>query len=65
VCPYCAKAKKFLNLAGAKFHAEELNQRPDGDDIKNALHKSITGCETVPQVFIHGKFIGTILSTLC
>jgi glutaredoxin-related protein len=50
-----------LAEAGANAHVEELNTRQDGDALLDALNKSVTGWESVPQVFIKGKFIGTNL----
>jgi hypothetical protein len=51
-------------IAGSIFFFQELDKRSDGDAIKDALKEHITGCETVPQVFIHGKFIGTFSASL-
>ena len=35
-----------------------LAQRNDGDALIAALNESVTQWESVPQVFINGKFIG-------
>ncbi|KAG9398683.1 hypothetical protein AC1031_014467 [Aphanomyces cochlioides] len=56
-CPYCVLAKKVLTSVNAKYEVVEIDNLPNGDDIFYAL-VSKTGCETVPQVFIGGTFIG-------
>ena len=35
----------------------QLNTRPDGPALQNALHE-MTGMRTVPSVWVGGKFIG-------
>eukprot|EP00884_Botryococcus_braunii_P018640 jgi/Botrbrau1/545/Bobra.0010s0020.1 len=58
-CPYCKKAKAALSelLPPGKIAALELDLRPDGDNIQDALAQ-LTGGRSVPRVFIGGKFIG-------
>jgi len=56
-CPFCHKAKKALNDAGATYEVMELDKRDDGDSIQDIL-QSMTGGRSVPRVFIDGKFIG-------
>mmetsp|Transcript_30474 Transcript_30474/g.96913 ORF Transcript_30474/g.96913 Transcript_30474/m.96913 type:complete len:125 (+) Transcript_30474:215-589(+) len=61
-------AKESLTKAGAEFIAVELDERDDdgneyddgptdGKDIQDALF-GMTRFQTVPQVFIGGKFVG-------
>mmetsp|Transcript_15679 Transcript_15679/g.36772 ORF Transcript_15679/g.36772 Transcript_15679/m.36772 type:complete len:464 (-) Transcript_15679:67-1458(-) len=56
-CPFCRKAKKALEKAGAEFTVVELDERDDGEDVQAALLDK-TGVKTVPQVFLGGRFIG-------
>jgi tellurite resistance protein len=56
-CPFCAKAKKALRSVGAHFQSIELDLRPDGDRVQEALVR-LTGQKTVPNVFINGQSIG-------
>lgn len=59
-CPYCSKAKRALQAAGAKdiMVVHELDHMDrKGGDIQNYLaHK--TGRRTVPSVFVGGENIG-------
>ncbi|CAK4184656.1 unnamed protein product [Aphanomyces euteiches] len=71
-CPYCVLAKKVLTSVNAKYEVVEIDNLPNGDDIFYALvsktgtslnfdelfRSMCVGCETVPQVFIGGNFIG-------
>ena len=52
-CPYCAKAKKLLSKH--QFDYEEISV---GKDATLRSLRAITGQETVPQIFIDGKYIG-------
>lgn len=52
-CPYCVRAKQLLSSKKAKF--TEITVKIDEDWEK--LEK-LTGRETVPQIFINGKYIG-------
>ncbi|CAL8462606.1 g2139 [Coccomyxa elongata] len=58
-CPYCKKAKDtlFSLLPKDAVDVEELDQRPDGDEIQDYLMQ-LTGGRSVPRVFIGGRFIG-------
>ncbi|KAG2486538.1 hypothetical protein HYH03_014839 [Edaphochlamys debaryana] len=58
-CPYCVKAKKALNtvLTPEQYTVVELEDRPDCDDMQDALGQ-VTGGRTVPRVFINGRFLG-------
>lgn len=53
-CPYCIRLKKDLSKSGIDFEEIDVESRSD-------LYKKLkeqTGHQTVPQVFIDGKFIG-------
>jgi len=52
-CPYCAKAKTLLTERGLQYEQLTL-----GEDITLTGFRAITNADTVPQVFINGKFIG-------
>ena len=56
-CPFCTKAKDILNAKGIKFHVEELDQIPIGQDIQDTL-KMMTGQNTVPNIYVKGKHLG-------
>ena len=53
-CPYCIKAKALLKEKGYRY--EEVRQSHDSATVR--VVRSITGQETVPQVFIDGEYIG-------
>ena len=53
-CPYCKKAKELLASKGLQF--EELTV---GVDVTIDMFRAITNSDTVPQVFIDGKNIGS------
>jgi glutaredoxin-like protein len=52
-CPFCAKAKNDLNAAGLAYEEILL-----GKDASITSLRAMSGKETVPQVFIGGKYIG-------
>jgi glutaredoxin-like protein len=52
-CPFCGKAKTLLTQKGLEF--EEISL---GKDATIRSVRAITGQDTVPQVFIGGKYIG-------
>lgn len=52
-CPFCVAAKEMLNNANMSFEEVVL-----GKDASLTSLKAMTGKETVPQVFIEGKYIG-------
>lgn len=53
-CPYCVRAKNFLNQRSIPF--EEVDLTGKHDEIR-AL-KEATHWKTVPQIFINGQLIG-------
>lgn len=56
-CPYCKRVKGLFRELGVRPTYYELDTRPDGGDIQDALLRH-TGIRSVPQVFVAGKFIG-------
>jgi len=56
-CPYCKKAKSYLNDLGFDFFTYELDIENDGKEVHEVI-KSITRQRTVPNIFINGRPIG-------
>ncbi|KAL3321250.1 Thioredoxin reductase 2, mitochondrial [Cichlidogyrus casuarinus] len=56
-CPFCIKLKQSLDDAQIKYGFVEIDKREDTARIQDLLN-STTGIRTVPQLFIHGQFIG-------
>ncbi|MCF6235303.1 MAG: glutathione peroxidase [Gammaproteobacteria bacterium] len=52
-CPFCAKAKGILRDANVDFEEIELNK-----NITVRAVRAATGSDTVPQVFVNGKYLG-------
>ena len=52
-CPFCAKAKAMLTEHGLSYDEIKL-----GKDAAMRTVRAVTGKETVPQIFIEGKYIG-------
>lgn len=55
VCPYCVKAKAYLKGLGVT-EIHEINI--EGDDTLKSEMISLSGRQTVPQIFIGNKHIG-------
>ncbi len=55
-CPYCANARNLLN--SNKIDYEERDITPDAFNMRDKLAKMSGGERTVPQVYIHGKYMG-------
>ncbi len=53
-CPYCAKAKKLLDKAGISYEEIPVSNK----DITSRTLRAIANAESVPQIFIDGKYIG-------
>ncbi len=53
-CPFCHKVKNYLKSEGLEFEDISVDGKPD---LYNEIKKQ-TNHNTVPQVFIEGKFIG-------
>jgi len=52
-CPFCAKAKEILRERGMDYEEIVL-----GRDATIRSVRAMTGKETVPQVFVEGRYIG-------
>jgi len=52
-CPFCAKVKGILHDRGIDFEEVQLNRTQTIRSVR-----AVTGADTVPQVFINGKYIG-------
>jgi len=52
-CPYCARAKEMLRQRGMDLEEVVL-----GRDATIRSVRAMTGKETVPQVFVEGRYIG-------
>ena len=55
-CPYCDMAKNLLERSGIKYEERNLSE---GDWTKEQLLEDVPGARTVPQIFMHGKYVGT------
>ena len=53
-CPYCVRAKNFLNDKGVSYEEIDLTDKPAEID----RIKSETGWKTVPIILINGQLIG-------
>ena len=56
-CPYCTKAKKAFQQLNIPFKSMEIENRKDCAQIQSYM-KAKTGAQSVPRVFVNGKFIG-------
>ena len=54
-CPYCDMAKNLLR--GSRITFEERNIQSD-EWTKAQLLEAVPGATTVPQIFLHGKYVG-------
>ena len=54
-CPFCIKAKEMLHLKGIKFEERNLST---GDWTKDQLLEAIPNATTVPQIWVHGRYVG-------
>lgn len=53
-CPYCVRAKRLLESKGVEFEAKRVDLDPNlWDEIK-----TLTGRNTIPQIFIEQNHIG-------
>ncbi len=61
-CPYCDRAKTFLDNKGFKYEVVDLTN--NHDELEKL--KQQTGWKTVPMIFINDKLVGgyTDLKTL-
>ena len=56
-CGFCMMAKTIMNQYSDQYKVMELNKSNDGYLIQKYLFQ-LSGSQTVPQIFIHGKYIG-------
>lgn len=56
-CPFCKNSKAIFDDLKVEYHADELDQMPDGAAIQDELAK-MTGQRTVPSIFIGGVHVG-------
>ena len=63
-CPFCRRAKALLQpmVPPEQYKVYELDQMPYGDAIHDEIIKQFDH-DTVPAVFINGKFIGGFSET--
>lgn len=54
-CPYCIRAKRLLEMRGARFQEIDINRAPERRAEMIGLSG---GRSTVPQIFIGGRHIG-------
>ncbi|SPQ96225.1 Glutaredoxin domain-containing protein [Plasmodiophora brassicae] len=56
-CLYCKRLKKLLRQLNVDVAIIEVNKHENGSAIMNVL-PSISGCQTTPQLFVGGQFVG-------
>jgi glutaredoxin 3 len=56
MCPYCDRAKALLKSSGITFEERNLST---GDWTKEQLLEVVPDARTVPQIFMHGTYVGT------
>jgi glutaredoxin len=54
-CPYCAKAKRMLDSKSIRYEERNIGTGPW---TKEQLLEAAPDAKTVPQIFLHGKYIG-------
>ena len=54
-CPYCIRAKRLLEMRGARFQEVDINREPER---RAEMIGRAGGRTTVPQIFIGGRHIG-------
>lgn len=54
-CPYCVKAKRMLDGKGIRYEERNITAGPW---TKEQLLEAAPNARTVPQIFLHGKYIG-------
>lgn len=54
-CPYCIRAKRLLEMRGARFEEFDINREPER---RAEMIGRAGGRTTVPQIFIGGRHIG-------
>eukprot|EP00483_Globobulimina_turgida_P003658 UN03664 len=56
-CGFCVMAKSILSKYSNDYNVMELNKIQNGYEIQDYLY-TCTGSSTVPQIFIHQKYVG-------
>jgi glutaredoxin 3 len=56
-CPYCVRAKELFAGLTKDVVAYDIDKMPEGGAIKAEIEKQFNH-DTVPAVFIKGKFVG-------
>jgi len=58
-CPFCRRAKDYLDVEGIEYSVVELDELPgnEGNEIRATLGR-MTQRTSVPSIFINGKYIG-------
>lgn len=54
-CGYCDQAKKFLKSKGLTIEERNISTE---EWTKEQLLEMVPDAKTVPQIFIHGKYVG-------
>jgi glutaredoxin 3 len=54
-CPYCVKAKRMLDGKGIRYEERNISTGPW---TKEQLLEAVPNARTVPQIFLHGNYIG-------
>jgi len=53
-CPYCDMAKNMLEKSGIKYEERKIG----AGWTKDQLLEAVPSATTVPQIFLHGQFVG-------
>jgi glutaredoxin len=53
-CPFCVKAKEFLERKGIAYEERKLGNDWD----RRQLLEAVPDAKTVPQIFLEGKLVG-------
>mmetsp|Transcript_20408 Transcript_20408/g.40793 ORF Transcript_20408/g.40793 Transcript_20408/m.40793 type:complete len:225 (-) Transcript_20408:88-762(-) len=58
-CPFCRRAKDYLDGEGIEYSVVELDELPgnEGNEIRATLGR-MTQRTSVPSIFVNGKYIG-------
>jgi len=54
-CPYCVKAKRMLDGKGIRYEERNITSN---NWTKEQLLEAVPNARTVPQIFLHGSYIG-------
>jgi cysteine synthase A len=61
-CEFCWSVRKWFKSVGLEYYDvaldSEANQQDDWGIKVRAVFSSISGCKTIPQIFVGGKFLG-------